>query len=206
MRQKNFSYLVGTNSVFIDPALGMGSILSDNFSIGGAFRIERGGNTAWLIGAGLQFKNYDNVIETEININDEVIFRDNNKHKYSEGMGSIFFGNETEDFTIGFSGRIKGSGFYKNVGYGFDLGVLIPSGGFAFLDSTSHGFNIKIDRDKINNQIRFSSGSTFIKKFGDDVYFSFVFDINNGSFMNPIVNSGLEIKNNFLFLLLGPII
>ena len=78
------------------------------------------------------------------------------------------------------------------MGYGFDLGVLIPSGGFAFLDSTSHGFNIKIDRDKINNQIRFSSGSTFIKKFGDDVYFSFVFDINNGSFMNPIVNSELN--------------
>ena len=74
------------------------------------------------------------------------------------------------------------------------------------MDSTSHGFNIKIDRDKINNQIRFSSGSTFIKKFGDDVCFSFVFDINNGSFMNPIVRSGVELKTNKFSLQLGSII
>ena len=93
------------------------------------------------------------------------------------------------------------------MGYGFDLGVLIPSGDFAFLDSTSHGFNIKVDRDKINNQMRFSSGSTFIKKFGENgCSLSFVFDINNGSFMNPIVKAELNSKIIFSFLLLGSII
>ena len=78
-----YSYLLGTNSVFIDPpALGMGSILSDNFSIGGAFRKE-GCKHSMVNWSWTQYKNYDNVIETEINVNDEVIFRDNNKYKYS---------------------------------------------------------------------------------------------------------------------------
>ena len=175
-----YSYLLGTNSVFIDPpALGMGSTSLDNFSIGGAFRKEKGANTAWLIGAGIQYKNYDNVIETEINVNDEVVFRDNNKYNYDEGMISIFYGNETEDLTIGFSGRVKYSGFYGNRGYGFDLGVLMPSGDFSFIDSTSHGFNIKVDKDKINNQMRFSAGSTFIKKLEKKVltFLSFLISI-----------------------------
>jgi hypothetical protein len=199
-----FSVILGTNSVLENQTLGMGGILSDNFSVGGVLRKEKGENTAWLLGAGILYKNYDNVIETEINVNNEVVFKDYNKNRYNEGMISIFYGNETEDLTIGFSGCYKSSGFYDNRGYGFDLGLLMPSGGFSFIDSSSHGFNIKIDKDNINSQIRYGAGSTFIKKFGNKgSYLSFVIDMNSGSFMNSIIKSGFEYKNNIFFFATG---
>ena len=65
-------------------------------------------NRSWT-----QFKNYDNVIETEININDEVIFRDNNKHKYSEGMGSIFLEMKQKTLQLVFQVGLRVQGFIR---------------------------------------------------------------------------------------------
>ena len=162
----------------------------------------------FIFSLGILHRQYADVMNTELNVNNEIVPL--GILNYNENLIMLSLAHNLKDWSYGALIKYNHNNLSvdENLNYGFDLGLLknyiSETGSTGSYYFNNLGFTVKYDRDYQNSHVRFGVGNSLGYYESENLKnkvgkkYSFAYDVISGKFIDTNLKIGLEYSHQEL--------